>query len=654
MSPTKWLSALLGIALVAGISAGVAGAGVLFGMVRELSKELALVNALRDDSFAVTSEVFDRRGEKIGEFATERRYFVPLKKLPKHVVQAFLAAEDKDFYTHRGVAPLAIVRSAIANLRGRTIRQGASTITQQLARIYFLDQTKSWTRKAKEALLALAIESRWSKDQILELYLNKIFLGNKSFGIEAASRNYFRKNAVDLSVGEAALLAGLPKAPTYYAPHRHAERATKRQAFVLKRMAEEKFILPKDAEAWTKYQITVATEPEDHFSKAPYFIAAVQREFERRFETAKLPQEGLRIRTTLDLRLQRAAQSSLADALQKLRRSAVQPHRAKGAVEGALIALDPQSGSVLAMQGGEDFGSSQYNRSESLKRRLGGLYLPLAMSLALERGFTLASPIGADPMQKPKGTGDLAEPSLFELLLRGSVMDGARLYGALGGGTMVEHLKRLGLEVEREDATIALGYTEASPLQVARAFTAFVNGGRPVTPYMIDRIEDATGRALFEGGRAGSAGPSEAALSPQTAFIVNQALQEAVKNGHADQAGGASPVLGGVSGATDDLQNAWQVGILPNMVTAVWLGAETGRVRLADSEGAAADLAERAFAQFLRAAPRAMIKAAQPLARPAGVAFAPLRRQDQAGRAITVPFLSGTEPRPAPQQGVRF
>lgn len=629
MTLKKMLTTVFALALFAAVSAGALGLGVLFSTARELRGELALVSRLKDDSYAITSEVFDRGGEKIGEFASERRYFVPLKKLPKHVIQAFLAAEDKDFYRHFGVNPLAIVRSALANLRGRSYRQGASTITQQVARLYFLDQEKTWTRKVKEALLAVAIEARYSKDEILELYLNKIFLGNKSFGLEAAARNYLRKNAADLSVGEAALLAGLPKAPTYYAPNKHPERANQRQAFILKRMAADHAISDKDAEDWTKYAISVAADPEDHFSKAPYFIATVQREFERRFETGKLPQEGLKIRTTLDMRLQRAAAKTLEEAVQAARKGAVYKHKHKGEIEGALIALDPATGAVLAMQGGKDFGESQFNRSEAAKRRVAALFLPLVFSLSLERGFSLASPIGPERDHTA---------SLYDVALRGNVLDATRLFGALGAGTIAEHMGRLGLAFDKEDVTVALGYGEATPLQIAGAYAAFVNAGRRATPYFIERIEDSSGKAVY---RAAKEREVEAAMSPQTAYIGAELLRSIVKRGHAQDADGISGLAGAASAATDDLQNAWTVGVLPTLVSAVWIGAETGQARLADDEAQTADIAERAWAQFMRAAPRAYVKDAKPLPTPNGLSFAPLP-----GAGTKLPFYSGTEPKP--------
>ena len=637
MPNNRWIQALAGAALFLGVSLSLTFVVFVAGAARDITRELDQVQHLKDDAPPVTSEVFDRRGEKIGEFASERRYFVPLAKLPPHVVRAFLAAEDKDFYRHFGVNPLSIARSALANLRGRALKQGASTITQQLARLYFLDADKNWTRKAKEALLAVAIERKWSKDEILELYLNKIYLGNKSYGLEAAARNYFRKSAADLSVGEAALLAALPKAPTYYAPNKHPDRANRRQAFVLNRMAEDGAITAKDALAWAKYPISVAAAAEDHFSKAPYFIAAVQREFESRFEATELPHDGLKIRTTLDLRMQRAAETTLGATLKDVRKQAVYEHRAKGRIEGALVAIDPRTGGVLAMQGGTDFAQSQFNRSDSSKRRIAGLFLPLCISLALERGFTLASPISADPMTRGAAKSAVdTDPSLFELALHGDVLPAARLFGALGGGTIAEHLSRFGLTLDREDVSVALGYGEATPLEVTRAYSAFANAGRVPTPFVIAAIEDGAGKTLY---RAADTTSMSQAVSPQTAFIVNQLLTQILKQDHATPALSMPVAVGGTSTATDDLQNAWHVGVSPNIVSAVWIGAETGQARLAATETEAAAFSARAWAAFIKALPKSYADDARPSPPPPGVTFAPF------ADGTALPFLSGTEPR---------
>jgi penicillin-binding protein 1A len=616
----------------------------------EIREHLDHVAALRDEAPPLATEVFDVHGEKIGEYAAERRYQVRVKDLPEHVVRAFLSAEDAGFYRHFGLDPLAIVRSALANLRGGGIKQGASTITQQVARLSFLDQSKTWERKAKEAMLAVALEQVLSKDEILEIYLNKIYLGNRSYGLEAAARNYFRKSASDLSVGEAALVAGLPQSPSRYAPNKHPKAASARQAFVLRRMEADGALAKGDAAAWAKRPVHVASTVEDHQEAAPYFVAAARQELARKFEFDKLPEEGLRIRTTLDGRLQRAAATELARAVAAARKSS-EAAQEKGAklerarIEGALVTIDPRTGAVLAMQGGERFTASQFNRASAARRRIGGLMVPLTVSLAVSRGYTLANHIGDDPFQgnaSKKAVRGPETPSLYDVVVRGLTLEAAPLYIALGNGTMRGHVTRLGLGFDEADdgVALALGLGTATPLELASAYAAFVNSGRAPLPHLVERVEDRDGNVLYE-NRVSATG--EAAVAPAAAFITWQALKDAVARGHAEGAAGVAAAVAGASAATDDLHNAWFVGLTSTAASAVWIGAETGRTRLAASASAAADLAEAAWASYMKAAPRAYRENARPPRPPAGVAYAPVS-VDGTARAHMLPFVSGTEP----------
>ncbi len=631
----KILQTLLGLCLFVVVSLAVAGASFVVGSVSELKSQLEAVNAIKDDQLPLSSEVFDRSGAKIGEFASERRYFAKLKDLPEHVVNAFFSAEDKDFRQHFGVSPKAIVRSLLANVRGGRIRQGASTITQQLARLYFLSSERTWDRKVKEAVLAIAIENKLTKDQILELYLNKIYFGNRSYGIEAASRNYFRKNASDLSVGEAALLAGLPKSPSGYAPNRHPERASRRQLVVLKRMEEDGFIQKGDAEAWAKAVLHVLPNAEDFSTDAPYFVAEVQRELAKKFEFGRLPQGGLRVYTTLDAGLQKAADSRLALAIAKAKKEAQSGFKRRARIEAALYGIDPNTGAVRVMQGGGSFAETQFNRAAATKRRLGGLFLPLYVSLALERGFTAMSNVGDDPMSGRRLGADAPTPTLYDAVLKGMTIETTPLYTALGNGSVLEHARNLGFSFDRDDLTVALGYGEASPAQVAVAYASFANGGRVVSPYMVERVEDLNGKVLYKANPKATAGAP--VLSPANAFIMNQLLQDTVALGHADRAKGAAPLAGGMSAATDDFHDAWFVGLTPNLTTALWIGAETGDVRLADTEQRAQDIAEEAWADFMRAAPKRFVTNAKPVQVPENVSFARQGRR-------SIPFVAGTEP----------
>ena len=639
MAIRKLLHVLLGLGLFLSVSLSVASVAYIVQTVHELQGQLASVNALTGREVPLASEVFDRDGVKIGEFAGQERYYVALKALPRVVVEAFLSAEDKDFYHHIGVSPTAIARAAWADLRGHRIRQGASTITQQLARMRFLGRERTFARKVKEILLALAIERKLTKDQILELYLNEVYLGNHSYGIEAAARNYFRKSARDLTVGEAALLAGLPQSPSRYAPNRHPARASRRQAIVLRRMEANGYLAKGRAKILAKQVVRVAEKPESFSDQAPYFVAEVQRELTRKFEYERLPQNGLKIYTTLDAGLQRATAAQLASALVEARgRVASADHGRKLHIEGAVFSVDPATGAVRAMQGGASFAVSQFNRSEQAKRRMGGLFLPLCVSLALDHGYTLASHIGDDPLA---GHASSATLSLYDAVLDGRLLEASPLYTALGHGSFLALASKLGLDLSRDDGAIALGYGEVTPAQAAMAYVPFANGGRALQSYLIDRVVDATGRVIYQAQRD-QAKTGLAVYRPQVAYVMNQLLADIIRFGHADKARGVSRLAGGVSAATDDLHNAWFVGVLPKLVTSVWIGAETGIVHLGASEAEAEDLAETAWASIMRAAPRRFRRGA-PVQPPPGISFA----RSPAGarlQARSLPFIAGTEP----------
>ena len=581
MHKTRLLSIAAGVGLFLAVPVVCLGTIAAFQVVQGLSGELHAVSALKKAPTDAASEVYDRSGAKIGEFAAERRYQIQLKQVPEHVIQAFLSAEDKDFFSHHGISPTAILRSMVANVRGGGIRQGASTITQQLARLTFLTPSRTWTRKVKEMILAVAIEQVLSKNEILELYLNKIYLGNHSYGVEAAARNYFRKGVEDLSVGEAALLAGLPKAPSRYAPNRFPKRADRRQAVVLKRMAEDGHLTFGAAKAWAKTVVNVMESPESSTGKAPYFIAAVRRDIEKRLELHELPREGLKIYTTLDQNLQALAATKLAATLKQVRRGAVSNVPHKGRIDGALVAISPATGAVVAMQGGEDYAVSQFDRASMTKRRMASLFVPIYVSLALDRGYSLTTPLGADPMTLAAKDGD-GGATLFDAVAGGKFMEAARLYTALGGGTVLEHARRLGLQFDRDDLMMSLGYGEATPYDVAGAYATFANDGCVVTPYLIEKIVTADGREIYH---APIQPPCVRAFSEQTAYQMRQLFHHA---GLADGFVPESDALGGVAAVTDDLHNAWFAAVSKTLTAAIWIGSENGRTRLSSTDGEAA------------------------------------------------------------------
>jgi membrane carboxypeptidase/penicillin-binding protein len=618
------------------------GSPVAFSYLDDLSEALETIKNQSFQAMPLTTEVFDRHGQKVGEFNSEKRFYLKIEEIPPHVVQSFISAEDKDFKTHIGIAPVSMLRSLIANLRGMAIRQGGSTITQQVARMWFLSREKTYERKIKEVVLALVMERYLSKNEILELYLNKIYLGNHSYGIEAAARNYFRKNISEISIGEAAMLAGLPKSPSRYAPHKNKKAASERQSFVLGRLAEDKYISDDDAKQWRKFPIAVAKGPETHFEKAPYFVSAVKEEMYSRFELENLPESGLKITTTLDADLQQAADQKLEAMLVNIRKNAVNEFNHQSKIEGSILSIDPTSGAVLAIQGGINFNKSQFNRAMHTKRQVGGMFMPVYVSLALERGYSVASLIGDDPMGGTRYGKDSGRKSLHDLFTSGSVLDGAPLYVALGSGSVKEYAEKLGFSFSRDDLSLALGFGEASSLDIAKSYAAFVNGGQPAQPYLIEKIEDAKGNVIYQ-AQPTQLSEDAKVMSEQTAFMVYHMMRDAVRRGHADLAAGVSELAGGVSSATEDLHNSWFVGVMPNIVTSVWVGAERGRARLGKTTESVADISELVWKEYMSASPAEYRSPEGKIPLPKGVSFTRVSTVD--GKSLSLPVLTGRQPR---------
>ena len=639
MLPRNYNAVLAGLGLFLTVTLSVTTGAYMLRIGNLIQAQLHLATDLKSQAIALTSEVYDRHGEKIGEFAGEQRYFVALKELPKPVIQAFLSAEDKNFYHHHGINLWSAVRAVVANLRGGQLKQGASTISQQLARLYFLDQSKTWERKVKEAMLALAIERQLTKDDILELYLNKIYLGNHSYGIEAAARNYFRKHANQLNIAEAAVLAGLPKSPNAYAPHRHKKAASRRQLAILMRMEDDGYLGPGEAAKWAKLPLSVAQGPEDYATGTAFVIQAVRAEISRKLELRQLPLRGLRIYTTIDAELQRAAAQQLTVSLQTSRKLAAQGDHNPGIIEGALISLNPENGAILAMQGGGDFKRSQFNRASATKRPLGALFLPIYIGLALESGYTLASRVGDDPLsgqQLPTGA-----PTLYDVLRDGSTVAGAPLYAALGHGSVQTFARRLGFHFVHQDLGLAYGTGAASPLQVAVAYAAFANGGRMVTPHLIEHVATANDHMIYQETATAS---RVQALNPATAYLVQEALRDAVAYGHAAKAKGVAPSAAGMGSSSEDRHDAWFVGSLPTIVSVLWNGAENGKVRLASNAAVNIDLLAKSWFAYMQAAPPAFVTQAALPQPPRGISYAKKPASVLRG-AHSLPFLSGTEPK---------
>ena len=608
-------------------------------MSDEIVQHFADVRVLSSKPMALATEIYDRHGEKIGELADERRYYTPTRDLPNHVRDAFLCAEDRHFFEHHGVHWQSIVRATLKNiLRGQVV-QGASTISQQLVRLHFLPREKTFSRKMKEIILALVLEKHHSKETILDLYLNQIYLGNRSYGIEAAARNYFRKSAHDLTVGEAALLAGIPKSPSRYAPHRHKKNAFKRQKWVIAQMIAAQKLTTSDADQALAQPVKIFPEPEDHWQIAPYFISAVREEVARKLDLADTGRRGLKIHTTLDGTWQVSIQKTIGRHLQQINKAREISHEdlvqavaamdratmspgdanrrknlhpvpslpqpahqdkigislSKGAdeIQGAVMILDGRTGAIRAMQGGSDFGSTQFNRSLYTSRPLDTLVIPFYMAVALEHGLTPLSTIdedlalrisrdlaGGDLRQPPpmgnEGASHLRRKPLLYELFDHKLSDLAPLALNIGQGTVATKITKLGLRklsprAHHTDVDRLYG-AQGSPLDVAKAYAALTQGGQWAPQYLIESITTSGGRVLYQ---SPSRKPTKSLFSQEISRVMRQLIISA-HSGRSLLGENLPPSTGFLSAITADRQDSWAVGILDDVTCVLWMGAERG------------------------------------------------------------------------------
>ena len=561
-------------------------AAVLYYFGHDLPSRLDLKSAYRP---AVVSTVYDVRGRPIGEFYHQRRIVVPLDRMPPHVIQALLAAEDSRFFAHGGVDVFAVMRAVFSNLRRRAVREGASTITQQLVRGFFLTPERTLGRKIREAILAYRVEKNHTKEEILYLYLNQVYFGHGNYGIEAASRDYFGKGVDQLSLAEAALLAGLPRSPSRNSPYRDFFAATERQRYVLRRMLQEKFINEAAYREALQTPVRLSPAPALNSQIAPYFVEYVRRVIGDRYGFDPLLQGGLQIYTTLDGAVQLAAQKALREGLNEIRlrvrkKSRTPPRDAQGEVEGALLAMDPRTGMVRALVGGYDFYQSQFNRALQAKRQPGSAFKPIVYSAALEAGYSELSIVPDAPLVFRMAPGKFWRPQNYDnrfvgpVTLRSALAHSLnsvaiRLAQRVGLERVIQQARKLGIESPLEkNLSLALGSASVSLLEMVRAFGVFAGGGNLAEPLFILKVTDRYGNVLEE-----SEPTSKAVLSPEIAYVLTDMLKNVVQSGTARAAAKLGPNVAGKTGTTSDFRDGWFIGYTPEFIAGVWVGYDDHR-----------------------------------------------------------------------------
>ena len=498
----------------------------------------------------------------------EHRQDVPLSQIPSHLQHAFVAVEDHRFFRHPGIDPIALGRAIVRNLREPGTVEGGSTMTQQLARTLFLSNKKSYGRKAREAVLALMIDAQLSKEQVLELYLNRIYLSAGVYGVETMSRHLFGRPVRTLTLAESALIAGLARAPAALSPWSNLEGAVERSHTVLARMRQEGFITAEQEAAARSARPRIrpypgATDPRNGYAKE-----FLRQQFRDRFGGDHPP--DWEVRTTFVPEIQALAEKAIGDGLRRFGRPDLQ---------AALVAIDPRNGDTLALVGGRDFRTSQYNRAVRSRRQPGSAFKPLLYAAALEHGFSPVSVLEGLASMAPQGPEEWSPRNASgetpdRLTLRAALLESnnraaSALQQRLGSRPVLRLASNVGLRDLPDVPSLSLGTGLVTPLQLTAAFAAFPNGGLAVRPRGIVRVVDSDGGSAHD-----NLVSTERVLSPATAYQMVSMLEDVMDRGtgSAARAMGVRFAVGGKTGTTDDFKDAWFVGFSSSLVAGVWVG----------------------------------------------------------------------------------
>lgn len=567
--------------------------GALFvgGWLVSIARDLPDTSGLQAIERTATITFLDQDGALIARRGSAHGHEVTIDNLPPYLVDAVLAVEDRRFYSHPGVDIIGLGRAIVANLRAGRVVQGGSTLTQQLAKNLFLSPERTLRRKVQEMMLAFWLESRFSKDEILELYLNRVYFGGGAYGVEAASLRYFSRPASELGLGEAALLAGLLKAPSRYSPVNDAQRAAARATVVLDLMAQTGRITEAERIEAARTPIRVSRGASSQ--GAQYFVDWAAEQVRG---IAGLDHGDLVVHTTLDVDAQRAAEAAVSGILDD-------SELASGAGEGALVSL-AHDGAVRAMVGGRSYARSQFNRAVLARRQPGSAFKPFVYASAFEAGLSPEDRRNDAPVRigdwAPQNYNDeyRGEMSLREGFIRSSNSIAVQIAEETGRGHVARLARRLGIEsTMRVDRSLALGVFEVTPVELASAYTPFANGGVRAQAYGIARIETPSGDLVF----AAPASAAELVLDARTGARMRDLFISNVRQGTGRRAAVSGLTIGGKTGTTNDFRDAWFAGFDGQLVTVVWTGNDDNSpTDRATGGGPPA----RIFQAFLAAAPR--------------------------------------------------
>ena len=620
----------------------------------------------------VATRLYASDGSLLIEYANERRVFIDYDDLPPQLVNAFIAAEDQNFWTHPGIDVQGIIRAMANNTMrmfgANATLSGASTITQQVAKNFFLTSERTISRKIKEAILALRLERAFSKEHILTLYLNQIFLGARAYGVGSAALMYFNKPVSELSLAECAFLASLPKAPN------NRDRAVERRNYVLRRMVDEGFITQSDADVAAAQDLNINSGfTEQMTEELQYFAEDVRRQLLNSLGRETLYNDGLYIKTTIVPELQYAASAALNKELDNFNNGRTDK------LQGAIIAMNPHTGRIVAMAGGRSFRDSSFNRATQAYRQVGSTIKPFVYLAALERGYSPQAMLLDAPIVGWREDDTLWKPENYDKKFLGDVplrlsletsrnVTTVRLVEQIGTENAIEAAQRFGVyptDMKNMNLSMALGSGETTLEKLVLGYSAFVNGGRPIQPKLVDYVEDRYGRVL--GGEKSeivewsdellppsNTDVSETLSDPQSLYQMVSILQGAVERGTGKQARVSGHTIAGKTGTTNDVKDVWFIGFSKNLIAGVYLGYDTPKPL---GRGAGSHMAARVFADFMRVA--LQNEKNQPFSVPDGMTFMRVNRRsgasataDPEGTIIQEVFKPGQKPNPVKTKSV--
>jgi penicillin-binding protein 1A len=579
------------LAVIVVVSAILIVLGVLF--YSYITRNIPSIESLKNYAPSAVSKFYADNGEVIGEFFAEKREVVSLDRLPERLIHAFVAGEDARFFQHKGLDYVAIFRAFFRNIFSGEIVQGGSTITQQVVKSLLLTPEKSYERKLREAILAYKIEKYLSKEEILFLYLNQIYLGHGAYGVAVAADNYFGKSVENLNLAECALLAGLAQAPSKASPFQHPQLAKRRQEYVLNRMAEEGFISSEELRKAYQIPIRLINKPLTIPERAPHFVQHVRKYIEEKYGKDALLKNGLKVYTTLDLGYQKIGEETVEAGLKEIekRHKYSTPNGPSPSLEGALICFDLETGYVNSMVGGRDFKKSQFNRATQARRQTGSAFKPIVYAAALDKGYTAASVLidapvvfeWGDQKWRPRNYGEKYwGPITVRKALTHSVnVVTVKIAHDIGVEYIRSYAQHLGISSPlQNDLSMALGSSGISLYELAKTYAVFANHGRYFRPTFVKKVLDRDGNLLEENlplFLSRESQEEEQIMAPETAYLMTSLLESVVQDGTGSRAKALRRPVAGKTGTTDQFVDAWFMGYTADLLTGVWVGFDDER-----------------------------------------------------------------------------